>query len=394
MPRQNHIPAYRRHKSSGQAIVTLTDAISGARKDKLLGPYNTAASRTEYARVIGEWEARGRRLEDAGPTDLTVAELLDQFLAYAEGYYGKGSKEYDHFEKTTGPLTDTYPHRGAKDFGPAELKVVRQRMIDHHDWSREVVNRRVNRVRQIWKWGVEEGLVPAGTWHGLLVVKGLLAGKTNARETKERAEVPEELVARTLPFLPRHVHGLVRFQLLTGARPAEACRLRLGEVDTTGGVWLYRPKEHKNAWRGHARIIGIGPECQKVLAEFTEGLGPDDYVFSPRRQREEIFAVKRAARKSRVQPSQANRKKSRPKKVPGERYQTDSYAQAIARTCREHGLPHWHPYQLRYTAGLRVRRKSGPDAAQALLGHRSVDMTDHYTRLSAEDVAAVVAKCG
>lgn len=394
MARRNHIPQYRLHKSSGQAIVTLTDALSGARKDKLLGPFDTPASRTEYARVVGEWEARGRRLEDACPSDFTVAELVDRFLQHAETYYGKGSKEYDHFEKTTVPLIATYPHKLARDFGPAELKVVRQRMIDHHDWSRQVINRRVNRIRQIWKWGVEDGLVPAGTWHGLLVVKGLLSGKTTARETAERTEVPEDLVNETLPFLPRQVRGLVRFQLLTGARPDEACRLRLSEVDTTGEVWLYRPKEHKNAWRGHARIIGIGPDCRKLLAEFATGIGPDDFVFSPKRQREQIFAAKRAARKSCVQPSQVDRKKKRPKKVPGERYTTDSYAQAIARTCREHSLTHWHPYQLRYTAGLRVRRKSGADAAQALLGHRSVDMTDHYTRLKAEDVAAVVAKCG
>ena len=50
MARPNHIPTYRKHKSSGQAIVTLTDALSGVRKDKLLGPYNTATSRAEYAR--------------------------------------------------------------------------------------------------------------------------------------------------------------------------------------------------------------------------------------------------------------------------------------------------------------------------------------------------------
>jgi hypothetical protein len=29
-------------------------------------------------------------------------------------------KEYDHFEKTAVPLADTYPHKPAKDFGPAD----------------------------------------------------------------------------------------------------------------------------------------------------------------------------------------------------------------------------------------------------------------------------------
>jgi hypothetical protein len=57
----SRIPKYRCHKQSGQAIVTLTDGL-GNRRDVLLGKYGTAASRSEYLRVITEWEASGRRL--------------------------------------------------------------------------------------------------------------------------------------------------------------------------------------------------------------------------------------------------------------------------------------------------------------------------------------------
>jgi len=165
-------------------------------------------------------------------------------------------------------------------------------------------------------------------------------------------------------------------------------------MDMSGEVWFYRPEAHKNAWRGHARVIGIGPECQTLLSDYTSDIDAESFVFSPRRQREEIFAAKRAARKTPVQPSQSNRKKTRPRKVPGERYTPDSYAQAVARACEAHSIPHWHPYQLRYTAGLRVRRRLGSDKARALLGHRSVNMTEHYTRLTSVDVAAVAAECG
>jgi integrase len=313
-------------------------------------------------------------------------------LRHAESYYGIRSKEYDHFDKTTVPLTDTYPHRLARDFGPAELKIVRERMINHHDWSRKVVNRRVNRIRQIWKWAVEEGVVPAGTWHSLLVVQGLKAGRTTAREIEERKPVSEELVAATLPHLPRHVRGLVRFQLLTGCRPDEACQLRMCDVDASGETWVYTPKKHKNAWRGHGRSIGIGKETQKVISEYTAGIEPSAYVFSPSRQRQEIFAAKRAARISKVQPSQVCRKKKRPKKGPGECFTPDSFAQAIARTCRNRKLKHWGPYQLRHAAGARARRIAGLDAAQALLGHRTTAMTEHYSRLTVEDVVKVAAQ--
>jgi hypothetical protein len=61
MSRRPSVPSYRLHKQSGQAIVTLTDGIGG-RRDVLLGKYDTPESRAEYLRVLGEWEATGRRL--------------------------------------------------------------------------------------------------------------------------------------------------------------------------------------------------------------------------------------------------------------------------------------------------------------------------------------------
>ena len=57
MPKLNgRIPAYRRHKASGQAVVTLDG------RDHYRGPYGTPASRAEYDRLVTVWLARGRRL--------------------------------------------------------------------------------------------------------------------------------------------------------------------------------------------------------------------------------------------------------------------------------------------------------------------------------------------
>ena len=47
---------YRKHKASGQAIVTLNG------KDNYLGTHGTAASKREYDRLISEWLANGRNL--------------------------------------------------------------------------------------------------------------------------------------------------------------------------------------------------------------------------------------------------------------------------------------------------------------------------------------------
>jgi integrase len=378
------------------AVVTLTDSVTGERTDRTLGPHGTPESRLEYGRVLAEWEARGRRLEQSTPSDLTVAELLVRFLNHAKGYYrdlelGKPSKEYDEFDRTGVPLTDTYPHLPASDFGPAQLKVVRDRMVAL-GWCRNTVNQRVRRIRHVWKWAAEEGLVAASVWHGLCVVRGLQAGRTSARETIPRKPVADTVVDATVPHLPRHVRGLVQFQRLTGCRPAEACRLRLCEVDTSGEVWVYTPARHKSAWRGHARHIGIGPQAQALLNEFTGGLSPEDFVFSPQRQQQERYTAMRLARKTRVQPSQVSRKKRRPKKQPGERYTPASVGRAVRLACGRAGVPVWCPYQLRHAAGARARRTLGLDAAQALLGHRTLGMTEHYSKLTVEDVVKVAAR--
>ena len=85
--RSNSVPSYRRHRQSGNAIVTLTNGIGG-RRDVLLGKHGTKASRVEYARVIAEWEARGRTLPvEAVGHDLTVNELLNSFRKHVTQHY-------------------------------------------------------------------------------------------------------------------------------------------------------------------------------------------------------------------------------------------------------------------------------------------------------------------
>src|SRR5437660_6262159 len=87
MPRHDHVPSYRRHKQSGQAVVTLPDGLGG-RRDVLLGKHGTAASRQEYARVLAEWEANGRRPPATlAAADISVNELLLSYWRHAEQHY-------------------------------------------------------------------------------------------------------------------------------------------------------------------------------------------------------------------------------------------------------------------------------------------------------------------
>ena len=65
------LPSYRHHKPTDQAFVELNG------KRHYLGKFGTRPSRTEYRRMIAEWEARGRQPLVA-PTDLTALHLAIQ----------------------------------------------------------------------------------------------------------------------------------------------------------------------------------------------------------------------------------------------------------------------------------------------------------------------------
>jgi len=57
MPRlKNRVPAYRRHRASGQAMVQLDGRVF------YLGDYDSEESRNAYNRLVTEWLANGRRL--------------------------------------------------------------------------------------------------------------------------------------------------------------------------------------------------------------------------------------------------------------------------------------------------------------------------------------------
>src|SRR6516164_6175001 len=72
------IPSYRRHKASGQAVVTLNGV------DHYLGPWNTHQSRAEYDRVLNEWLARGRQLGEKGKDADTDPMLMKELI---RGYH-------------------------------------------------------------------------------------------------------------------------------------------------------------------------------------------------------------------------------------------------------------------------------------------------------------------
>jgi integrase len=404
------VPKLRRHTPSGRAVVTLGG------QDHYLGPWPAnrkkppPAVQTAYDAKIAEWLSGGR-VAAGGPAEgVTVSQLIEAFWAHAEKHYrrpdGTATDEVADFRISLRPLRHLYADLPAGEFSPLKLKAVRQLMLDGYTHpkygpqealSRGVINQRIGRIVRAFKWGVAEELAPASVFHGLQAVRGLERGRTEAHEPEPVTPVAKDHVEATVPFLLPQTQAMVRLQLLTGMRPGEACMMRTCDIDTSGPVWIYRPRQHKTAHRGRARTIAIGPKAQAVLRPWLR-MELEAYLFQPCEAMEAFRAEQREKRKTRVQPSQRDRSKKRPKKRPGERYTNGAYGRAIATACRaanakaiadacEAGqdvaddavfVPHWAPNQLRHTHGTEVRRQFGLEAAQVALGHSSADITQVY----------------
>ena len=337
-------PSYRLHKPIGQAVVTLDG------RDIYLGKHGSTASRGEYDRIISEWLANGRRLPavGSGPADLTVSEVMVGYLRHADGYYlkdGRPTSEARLIRAALKALRPLYGHTPARGFGPLALKAVRQTYIDAR-LCRDQVNKRVGRVVRMFRWAVENELVPPALHHGLKAVAGLRKGRSEAHESPPVRPAPEAFVEAVRPHVSRPVWAMVELQRLTGMRSGEVTILRTCDLDTSGRVWAYAPGSHKTEHQGKRRTIYLGPKAQEVLGPWLR-TDLAAYLFSPREAMEELWAARRKARKTRVQPSQQSRKKRKPRKTYGQRYSTESYRVAIARGCDKAGVPRWHPHQLR-----------------------------------------------
>jgi integrase len=384
-------PSLRHHRSSGRAVVTLNG------RDVYLGNFGSAESRAEYDRVIGEWMINGRRLPVAngGARDITVNEMLVAYLRHADSYYvkhGEPTREPEDIRYAVRPLRELYGHTLARDFGPLSLKTVRQRMIAQ-GWSRNVINQRLGKVKRAFKFAVSEELIPPSVFHGLSTVTGLRHGRSDVRDTEPVKPVPEAFIDAVKPFVSRAVSAMIELQRLTGMRPGEVIAMRTVDLDVSGKVWVYIPQSHKTEHHGRSRVIYLGPRAQDAVRPWlrTDLTAP---LFQPREAEAERKVEMRTNRKTRVQPSQADRSKSRPKRQPGESYAVEGYRRAIARACGKASVPSWHPHRLRHNAATAIRREFGLDVARAVLGHSTADATLRYAEMDGAKASDAMLKLG
>ncbi|MFN7873687.1 MAG: tyrosine-type recombinase/integrase [Pirellula sp.] len=402
MPRPKaQAPAISYHLS-GQAI-TKFDGVTF-----YLGKHNSAESFAKYAVLVRAYQDNGFKLPDEMTPEcirnldiepakvqpvidlskepVCVKHVTDGYVAYCETYY---QNDPEALRKIKRVCEDVRKHAGdveAKDFGPVLLKEVREKWVKT-GVSRRYVNTLTNLVFRMFKWAVSAEKVSVDVHRRLKTLPPLLRGRTTAKEGRTVKPVNIAHVRATAEKLSPTLRAMLRVQLGTGMRPSELCIMRPCDIDRTGPEWLYIPSRHKNTNKDKERIIPILGDARSALEDYMNR-GAKSFCFSPKESVAWHNTQKRAARQSKVQPSQMDRSKENPAVTPGDCYTKDSYRRALQRAAKEAGVPQWTPYEIRHLVGTMVAEALQLENAKALLGHSDLATTQRYSQATVRQAVA------
>lgn len=381
------VPRYLRHKRKYARVI-----LNG--REIHLGAYGSPESKEAYERILAQWLNDGRKTPNPRRTSAATRKLADnlsdgtvritelavRYHDYAVGYYvkdGQPTSEVDGIRYILKLLRKYYGSICVDDFGPAELKTLRSEFI-RMGWARTTINKQIARVTRMFRWGVTESLVRPETLMALKAIPGLRAGRSEAREPRKVTAVSEASIEAIRPHASPVIMAMVDLQKLAGLRPGEVCRLRMADLDMSESVWAYRPQSHKTQHMGRSRVVYFGPAAQDILKPWLRPDDPENFVFSPELSDRIRKQRMRSERKTKVQPSQIDRRKTAPKRNPGKCYDAKSYNRAIHYAAKKAGVSPWNANQLRHLAATNLRREFGIEVARAVLGHSTLATTEIY----------------
>jgi integrase len=295
---------------------------------------------------------RARKLpawpREPSPALLSIAELIERFWGWAKVYYqrpdGTPTGYADVCKAALRPVLRLFSKTLVAEFTPQGHKLVRAEMV-RMGWCRNHFNAAIRRVRRCFKWGVEEGIVPHGTYGAISAVCALKKGRTECKEKELPGPVSEEHIAAVMPHVSKLLAGIIQVMRLSGCRPGEVIRMTVEEIDRSDpGCWLYRPSQHKTAHRDKSRLIYLGPKCVEVITSRLVKAGTG-----------RVFKITKGGLK-----------------------------RAIDKACDRAGIPRWQPNRLRHSHATAVRKAFGVEASQVMLGHAHVNMTELYAERDGE----------
>lgn len=475
------IPKFKKHRATGGAWIEFNGqrtylGIYGtddareryfAELARWAADKGTDAAWSAYLQKLGEWsdqrgtpEARKkyqdelvRRAATISATAPTGSHLRptsglvlidDLILAYFKEHVtehfrkrGKLTSQALNIRTTLKYLGRMYGELPVSLFDQVKLKTFRDMLIDERRSCVTTVNERVSQVKEMFRWGGENKLVPEQVAGALALVKNLIEGRTRCRPSAKVPPVADDVVDQTLPFLPPLAADLVRFIRLTGARPSEPLALRPRDLfavaadgrcrrltdsspgnaaaepasadvlsitrfraqsaaqiaeltEDAGEVWFFKVEGHKTEHKGIERRLYLGWEAQKLLRPYLVDRDPDDYCFGHDRMGQSCRggrpynhgALARALKRALcgLAESLGHKLPPRPKrKCKGAKKATTVYSWTPKRGWFESvGVPYWHLHQLRHTAADEVDTEFGIDAARACLGHTDPRTTERY----------------
>jgi len=352
---RKQLPKYCLHKATNRAFIR----IGG--KTYYLGKYGSESSRREYDRIIAEFVANGRQ-PFQNPDEILIENLVLRFLDYVHKEQDYCERSQTRFAFVLKQLNHLYGKQLVSQFGPTALKAIRRQYLEE-GLSLGTINGYIGIIKQVFYWGSEEEIVPAEVAGALRTMKMLQKGRSAAKENAPVQAVDDEIVEKTLPHInPPDVQDMVRVQRLIAGRPQDVYNMRFCDIDTSGEIWKYTPFTHKTKKKGKTRALPIGPKAQAILKKyFDQCADMEQFVFL---------------------------------KPKGKPYTAGCYGKKIADACKQAGVPHWSPNQLRHRGGTEVREKFGLDAAQAVMGHSSASTTEIYAKVSYEKAAKVAKEIG
>jgi integrase len=309
--------------------------------------------------------------------ELTVAELAERYLRHRETEQQAGRLARKTFLLNRTVVLTLAESNGdllTSQFGPRALGAIQRKLTttpcqnhsgrhrgktDPPVLSRSEVNRRVNGIRSIFRWGVSQELVPPTVLTALEALPGVRRG--SARETPERKPVPVADVESVIKYLrrgkdqreTRHQRDISRdnaiadaleFLRWTGCRPGEACSLRIGDLrlDQVPPRAILREHKTMNS-TGTPRDIPLNDASARVInaaLEHRKSMSADSFVFGHE------------------------------SKTGFNSICANGIYQAVTRVCKQAGIPRWTPYQIRHTVASAVVAATGSElVAAALLGH-------------------------
>jgi integrase len=392
------LPKYGLHKPSGRAVIYL------ARRPVYLGSYDSPESWERYWQLVAQFPTPGSRknpvtLEAGDP--ISIALLVERYLAHAVEYYGQGSERLYTIRSAIRPLLELHASTKVTAFGPLALEGVRTHRVNQGrisrtwkngepaEWrpiSRVYINELVQIIIRIFDWGVSRELVPETIANALVKLPRIQKGREpKVKESKPVKPVPAEHVEAVLNLVSTEIAGMIRIQILTAMRPDEVTAIRPCDIDTTGKIWIYTLGDRSHGGVGHKtdhlddegdKYVCLGPKAQEIIRPLIATCEPTEFLFSPKRATKRRFPNGHGGLK------------------PRDRYDDGSYCQAVKRACRRAGVPVWTPNRLRHNRATEVRMVFGLEAAQAVLDHRNIQTTQIYAQKKENLKREVALKIG